>query len=256
MSRLAPLAPLALGLVLAASGLPAHADNLIVNGGFEADAGLVQSPDTITGWSTLEPALIGGIASLSGTVAPGTGLPTVGAFGGSNYALLEVSQPAYAVLYQSFTVPGAGITGGQLSYSLFGTSFADLLPPALNPFGGLDFGQPDPMLTVRVDILKPGADPLSMASADLVRSYFPVVEYFGSGAAPTGYSSYTHPLTPLQLLAGQTYTLRFAAAANAGTALIGIDDVALNVTAVPEPGAWALMLAGLTAAAFLARRRT
>jgi hypothetical protein len=256
MNRHVPLAPLALGLVVAGLGLPAQAVNLIVNGGFEADTGLVQSPDTINGWKSLEPSLIGGISSLSGTSAPASGLSTAGAHSGANYALLEISQPAFAVLYQQFKVPTAGISGGQLAYSVFGASFANLVPPDVNPSKGLDFEHSEAMLTVRVDILKPGADPLSVANADMVRSYFPAVEYFGSDAAPTGYSSYAHPLTPLQLLAGQTYTLRFASAANTAQALVGIDDVALKVTAVPEPTTWALMLAGLAGMGFVARRRT
>lgn len=232
-----------------------HAGDLITNGGFEANVGLTQSPDPITGWNALEGGLLGGVATLPGSTSPGSGHNTAGAASGAQYALLDLSQPAYTVLYQSFSVSGLGIASAQLGYSLFATSFAGLTPPALSLDRGLDYESGDPMLTVRVDILKPGADPLSMNSADIVNSYLPTVNYTGSDAAPTAYSSYLHTLNAADFAAGQNYTLRFAAAGNAGQALVGIDNVSFNVTAVPEPATWALLAAGLALVGTAARRR-
>lgn len=242
-------------VLLAAVPLPAAAVELIANGGFESNFGTVQSPDAINGWSSAEAGLIGSVASLSGRVAPGSGLRTVGAASGSRYALLDLSQPAAAVLYQTFTVGSAGMAAGQLHFDLFATSFAHLTPPTLSPLKGLDYASSDAMLTVRVDLLKGSADPLSTADADIVRSFQPAVEYFGDDTAPAFYSSYTHRLRAASLLAGETYTLRFAAAANQGPLLVGIDNVSLRVSPVPELQPYALMLAGLGAVAFVAHRR-
>lgn len=240
-------------LLLAAGS--AQATELLINGGFEAQLGLVQSPDPITGWSTLEAGLLGGIASLAGRVSPGSGHSTVGAASAAQYGLLDLSQPAYTVLYQSFTVAAAGIAGGQLAYSLFATSFAGLTPPALASDRGLDYESAQAMLTVRVDILKSGVDPLSLNRADILSSYLPTVNYAGSDATPTAYSSYVHSLAASDFVGGQTYTLRFAAAGNAGQALVGIDSVSIDVTPVPEPAAWALLAAGLAVVGAAARRR-
>lgn len=232
-----------------------QAAELLANGGFEANVGLTQSPDPITGWNTLEAGLIGGVATLPGLLSPGSGHSTAGASAGAQYALPDLSQPAYAVLYQSFAVSAFGIASGQLGYKLFATSFAGLTPPDLALNQGLNYESPDPMLTVRVDILKPGADPLSMNSADIVSSYLPTVNYAGSDAAPTAYGSYLHTLNATDFVAGQNYTLRFAASGNAGQLLVGIDNVSLNVTAVPEPTTWALLAAGLALVGTAARRR-
>lgn len=245
----------ALGAILLAATLSTQAAELINNGGFEANNGLVQSPDSITGWHTLEAGLIGSIASLSDTTSPGSGHVTVGARSGNNYALLDLSQPAYSVLYQNFTVPTIGVSGGQLSFSLFATSFANVQPPAVSSAAGLNFESSDPLLTVRVDILKAGADPISTNNTDIVKTYFPTVEYFGNDTTPTGYLDYSHQLSGIDLLAGQTYTLRFSAAANTAQALVGIDNVSLTVSSVPEPTTLALLGAGLAVIGLASRRR-
>lgn len=250
-------AAVAMAIAIATSAMAGQvlAAETLVNGGFEANVGLTQSPDPITGWNALEAGLIGGVATLPDLTSPGSGLSTVGAASGAQYALLDLSQPAYAVLYQTFAVPSLGIASGQLGYSLFATSFAGLAPPALALDQGLNYESNDPMLTVRVDILKPGADLLSMNSADIVSSFLPSVNYAGSNLAPTAYSSYLYALTAADFMADQSYTVRFAAAANAGQLLVGIDDVSLNVTAVPEPATWALLVAGLALVGAGTRRR-
>lgn len=56
--------------------------------------------------------------------------------------------------------------------------------------------------------------------------------------------------------AGQTLWLRWKDANDSGSDHgLAIDNFSLSVTAVPEPGTYALMLAGLGAVGFLARRR-
>ena len=49
--------PAAAVSILVAFAGPASAANLIVNGGFEADAAVIQSPDPVTGWTASEVGL-------------------------------------------------------------------------------------------------------------------------------------------------------------------------------------------------------
>ena len=56
--------------------------------------------------------------------------------------------------------------------------------------------------------------------------------------------------------AGDTLWVRWIERNDAGNDHgLAVDDLSLSVSAVPEPGALALMLAGLAAVGFVARRR-
>ena len=101
----------------------------------------------------------------------------------------------------------------------------------------------------------------------------------GTWAAPGGAFSWTSPVTGATAAAvdgntaglvgglggtvsgldwtnGQTLWLRWVERNDTGNDHgLAIDDLSLTVTAVPEPSAWALMLAGLAAVGFVARRR-
>ncbi len=199
--------------------------------------------------------MLGGIAMRPDVLSPGSGHSTVGAANGAHFALLDLSQPSYAVLYQSFTAVAGGIASGQRRDSLFATSFADRSPPALTLDQGLDYASADPMLSAGVDILKSGPDPLSMNSADIAHTDPATVNYSGNDTRPTAYSNYLHGLTSQDLVAGQTSALRFAAAGNAGQALVGIDSVSFDVTPVPEPATCGLLAAGLALIGAATRRR-
>ena len=60
-----------------------------------------------------------------------------------------------------------------------------------------------------------------------------------------------------QWAAGDTLWLRFAERNDVGNDHgLGLDDLSFSVSAVPEPGALALMFAGLAAVGFVARRRS
>jgi hypothetical protein len=72
-------------------------------------------------------------------------------------------------------------------------------------------------------------------------------------ANPGGASNYdTHYNATLTGLAAGTYALTFAAAA---TSMLKIDDVSIAVTAVPEPAAVAMLLAGLGVIGAVVRRQ-
>ncbi len=93
-------------------------------------------------------------------------------------------------------------------------------------------------------------------------------QYFGGGlvgsygASPLSFASgvwsYT---TPLVALAGGTTSITFstglfaALAQTPGLARISLSNASLNVSAVPEPETYALMLSGLVAVFFMASRR-
>uniref|UniRef100_UPI00254E9C49 PEPxxWA-CTERM sorting domain-containing protein n=2 Tax=Pseudomonadota TaxID=1224 RepID=UPI00254E9C49 len=68
------------------------------------------------------------------------------------------------------------------------------------------------------------------------------------------YIGFSFDVTDL-LASGGTYKLRFANVANDAALQLGVDNVSLNVTAVPEPESWALMLAGIGMVGAIARRR-
>ncbi|MDN3920734.1 PEPxxWA-CTERM sorting domain-containing protein [Roseateles violae] len=85
-----------------------------------------------------------------------------------------------------------------------------------------------------------------------------------SSASPTGLDSFTHNLSAIAALDNQAVvTLRLidttTISAAGGTVATGgtdrIDNFSVMLTPVPEPTSWALMLAGLSAIGFIARRR-
>ncbi len=236
------------GLALAAlalSGVTAHAaTDLIVNGGFEAGASNVQSPDPITGWASAERGILGGVMVLSGNESLVSGGATVGAASGKNYALLDTAGNADLALLQRFTVAQA-LQSATLSFDWFANYGGTQAGPVGQAFG-LDHttgGSYDANVHIRVDILKDGASDFSTAATDLI----------WSGAADTlskGPNNYTQAQISLDsslFEAGKNYTLRFAAVSNDGSLIAGLDNVALNVevSPVPEPQSWALMAAGL-----------
>jgi hypothetical protein len=68
------------------------------------------------------------------------------------------------------------------------------------------------------------------------------------------YQSYSFDVSSILASPG-TYTLRFASVSNEGQLQVGIDNISLSVTPVPEPETYALLLAGLGLMGFVARRR-
>ena len=242
--------PVAVMSVLTAFAVPATAANLIVNGGFEADSAVIQSPDPVTGWTASEVGLLGGVVVNSGSVSPVSGSATPGASSGNYYALLDLAAPSQMAFSQTFAVGAQPLTSASLSYSWFASYAGD--PAVGGNRSGLDSTSNDDVFTIRVDILKSGAGAFSTDAADLVFSNYYTAPI---GQLPSAWTVYSSTIPADALMAGQRYTLRFAAASNRGPLIGGIDDVALNVSAVPEPQAWFMLLAGLGIVVGVSRHR-
>ncbi len=249
LTVLTPRHALACGLLALTLSPTAWAAQVITNGGFEADMAVLQSPDAFTAWGAAENGLIGGVAINRGHETPASGGATVGAASGLNYAVLDLAAPSQMALSQSFSVGAGPVNSATLSFQWFanygGTEAAFITGP-----NGLDYTGRQPVLALRVDILKSGASAFSTAAADLV---FSGVFTAPLGSGPQPYTTFTQ--TFLGLTAGETYSLRFAAAANRGPLAVGIDNVSLDVQSVPEPTTWALALAGLALLGATVRRR-
>lgn len=218
----------------------AHAANVINNGGFENDGHFVQSPDVISDWVVAEEGMIGGVMVESGMTSAVSGYNTVGPAAGSHYALIDLIAPSRASLAQTFSMGAAAASAtvsfdAFVNYSTIGseTHFSDAANGLSLDVDNIQF---------RVDLMKSGASTFSTDAADVMGSIF-VSPLLSTG--PNAYSHYEASFAGLDLLAGQSYTLRIAGVNTLGALQIGVDNVALNVAAVPEPESLALAFAGL-----------
>lgn len=230
---------------LALAGTQAHAANLIQNGGFEADLAVSYSP---SGWQVFESGAIGGVAATNGTIAPASGWSTIGAASGNNYGIIDAYSLGGYALSQSFST--GQIASATLNFSLFINSSDAAIVNA----SGLDFttgGTYDANHQMRVDLLSAGADPLHTGSS-VLRSFD-----LGNANALNTVNNYTNYSFNVgsDLAAGGNYVLRFAAVTNIAQMQVGIDNVSLNVTAVPEPESYAMLLAGLGLLGSIVSRR-
>lgn len=244
-SRALLLAALALGTA------QAGAAELIQNGGFESSGSDIYAP---TSWSVFESMATGGVLADNSLVAPSS-YATTGAASGTYYGLLESFAPGAFTLSQSFST--GAVSKAQLSFQMFindnsadGTTYVSsgLDVASANDAGSL-------INYARVDILKAGAAADATGSDVLKTLYLGGATGRKYGDQSNKYTTFSYDLSSI-LAAGGDYTLRFAVASNAGALALGVDNVSLNVTAVPEPESYALMLAGLGLIGAMALRRT
>lgn len=229
-----------LGLVAAAVALgsaQAGANQLIANGGFEADAMETYTP---AAWSVAEDGQMGGVLATATNVSYATGTATPGAASGGFYGLVEAFAPSANALIQSFAAPQ--VTSAVLSFNLF---VANPYGTAVDP-AGLDYTVDGDNQHVRVDLLATQAGSFE-TGATVLRSF----DVAGAGST---WGSYSFDVTDI-LAAGGSYQLRFANVANRGELQLGVDNVSLEVTPVPEPETYALFLAGLGLLGAITRRR-
>lgn len=231
---------------MAASAVaPAAAAELIINGGFESG---------FAGWSRADAlGSDGGFRLQTGTSSPISASPVPAPPQGAQAAMSDALGPGAHVLYQDFIVPSAP-GAGSLSFALFignraETGFSVPTPPTL------DFALAALNQQARVDLLRAGSDPFSVATTDVLLNVFQTLP---GDPSVSGYTTYTRDVGALLTgLAGETLRLRFAQTDNAFTFQLGVDAVSLAtdvaVGKVPAP-APALLLA-IGAGALLAGRR-
>jgi hypothetical protein len=195
-----------------------HADELLINGGFETG--------DLTGWTTAVrsgSAVPGTFFVMSGSATPVSGLPTVGQARGEFYAVSDSEGAGTRSLLQAFTVPAAG-SAVFLSFDLFVNNWAEMT--VINS-GGLDHTNA-PNQHARVDILSTSAMPFDIG-ADALRNF-----YLGAdlGFPPNPYRHYGFDITDL-VGGGGVFQIRFAEVDTEVFLNMGVDNV--SITTIPEP---------------------
>ncbi len=226
-------------LSLAAGPASAAPVEVITNGTFETG--------TLAGWTVTD--LVGGSGSYfiddADGLTPFSFLPTVGPAAGSFYAVSDQTGPGTHALEQSFTI-AAGPASVILSFDMFVNDHD--LGPIVDPIG-LDHTGP-PNQHARVDILSAGS-PAFDTGAGVLANYYLGVD---PGPIPNPYTSYLFDITAL-VGGGGTFDLRFAEVDNSGNLNLGVDNVSILVTAVPEPSTLLLLGTGLIGLVGYSRRK-
>jgi len=237
-ARLAALA-CAAWLALAATSLAQAAT--IVNGGFETG---------FTSWVRVDQVGSDGTFFLqSGLASPVNGDPVPAPPAGTTAAMSDGAGPGAHVLYQDFVASPGSQT---LSFDLFVGNRADrFATPA-----SLDFaltsqnGAQTLNQQVRVDLLRAGANPFSVAAADVLLSLY--ASQVGDSLV-SGYRTFASDVgAVLGAHSGELLRLRFAETDNLAQLQLGVDNVAIGISAIPEPASTALLAVGM--AALFARR--
>jgi PEP-CTERM motif len=208
---------------------------LITNGGFE--------DGNFTGWTVTDQAQPAGAGSWyigSGTSTLISGHTTVGPSSGTYYAVTDQDVPGAYALTQKFTVPaGSSVT---LSFNMFVNNYN------VGPYtGALDYTLANTMQG-RVDILTAGASAFDTGTGVVKNLYDGADGGSTNGDTPPDpYISYSYNITPY-VGQGGTFQLRFAASDNDGYLIMGVDNVNITATAVPEPTTLILTVLGLVLA--------
>jgi hypothetical protein len=217
---------------------PAPAVELITNGNFETGA--------------LGPWVVSDLATGTGSwfiddnlnlTTPISASATVGPAAGTFYAVSDQPGLGTHSLTQTFVVagPAQSVT---LSFDMFVNDWSST-GPIVDPIG-LDHRGPANQHG-RVDILTAAAPPFDTGAGVLANYYLGA----DAGPDPHVYTPYSFDITSV-VGAGGTFQLRFAETDNQLFFNMGVDNVSIQSTPVPEPASGALLMLGGLA---LARRR-
>ncbi len=229
-----------LGAWALAAATSLQAAPVIVNGGFESG---------FAGWTRADQTgSDGGFVLQSGTASPLNGDPVPAPTSGTNAAMTDGFGPGSHVLFQDFV---ASVANATLRFDLFLGNRADryATPASLNfaltnTTGALTLNQ-----QARIDILRPGADPFSVAAADIL---FTVYRTQVGDALVSGYTAIAADIGALLAAHnGEALRLRFAETDNLAQFQMGLDNVRFDV--VPEPST--VLLLGIALTAFTVTRR-
>lgn len=231
----------AAALFAAGAHAAAAPTQLITNGDFSGG---------IAGWTVVNQA--GGSGSwyvdTVGTTVPVSGFNTNGAGGSGNYAVTDQTGPGSHSLFQGFTV-SAGTSSVTVSFSMFANDWSNA--------GAVDAGHLDALSTARnqhtrVDVIKTTAGAFSVAAADIVATLVaPMVDV---GNDPHAFLNYSFDISSA-VAAGGSFVLRFAEVDNQGNFNVGVDNVSILATTVPEPASLALVAGALLAVGAARRSR-
>jgi PEP-CTERM motif len=216
-------------IVLFVQAGPAKA-GLITNGGFETG--------TFSSWTVTDQAGGGGSWYVSNsTDTPNSGHISVGPASGTYYAVSDQSFPGAHALIQSFTVPANSTV--TLTFDMFVNNYDN------GPFiGPLDYTGAS-TAQGRVDILRAGASAFDTGTG-VIRNLYDGADGGPSngGPPPDPYIHYSFNITPY-VGQGGTFQLRFAESDNVGYVTMGVDNVSITASAVPEPATLVLTMLGV-----------
>lgn len=225
----------------------AQAVDLITNGGFETgdfSDWSVQTEYSLTSYDNNVTAPASNFYIQGNSLsAPVSGLATLGPATGNYFALADSTTAGANVLIQNFTVP-LGTIALNLSFDMFTYDWYG------NGATGTSLNYLDnPNQHVRVDLLKSSSSALSTSASDVILNIFDGLQ---PNTDPPTWQNYTQDLLAY-VTPGTTYRLRFGAVDNQFTLNMGVDNVSLNATVVPEPSS--VLLCGIAAMAIFARNR-
>lgn len=206
----------------------------ILNGGFESG---------FAGWTVANSlGSDGSFHVQTGTTSPVNGEAVPAPPEGLQAAMTDAGAPGTHVLYQDIFIPST-LGTALLSYQLFIGNRADDFYVPTPP--SLDFAQAALNQQARVDILRAGTDPFSLASADVLLNLYQTQP---GDPLVSGYTSFSHDLTTLLAShAGQTVRLRFAETDNVFIFQLGVDNVAFAARPTPVPDSGSTLALSLTA---------
>ncbi|SPE39202.1 exported hypothetical protein [Candidatus Sulfopaludibacter sp. SbA3] len=253
-----------IALLTSGAVLPAHAGELLINGGFESNGGAGSS--LFTGWTLATEAGSGGNwYAQTGASSPLNGLPVAAPPGGSFAAMTDDAGPSSQALLQSFLLPGPGSVTLSFDYfRLDATNGGDQpLPP---PPDSLDYNTLNASGQInqqaRVDILTAGAAAFDLGAPVLFNALTTTPNDLTTSSCFPSDCSYQHLSTDLTAFVGSagTYQLRIAEVDDIGPFVFGVDNMSIdfeaNSSSAPEPSSILLLVGGLGALACAARKRS